>query len=256
MRCIVTGLAAISFFVVFTLAAVAEADGPDAWDVTGVAPGDTLNVREAAGPKARKIAEIPPGAKGLRNLGCKGGPSFAQWQHMSPLEQKRAADRRWCKVEYEGRAGWVAGRFLKESSGSPSQGATSAAGVWTVRCEAKPCVIEQVAIATTPRSMLRIEPADNVNFTVSVLRPTLPARGIANIYMDGDEISGGNFERTDCGGTACFVLGPDDVSAGLIKQMRKHENMVISVPDQERGMEFRLKGLATAIASALQGKAR
>jgi uncharacterized protein YraI len=40
--------------------AMAEADGPDAWRVSGVANWDTLSVRMGPGTKYAKIGELPP----------------------------------------------------------------------------------------------------------------------------------------------------------------------------------------------------
>lgn len=95
-------------------AAHAEADGPDFWSVKGVAKGDVLTLRSAPSFKAHKIGAIPHDARGLKNLGCQGGPTFAQWSTMTAGERKEAAKKRWCQVEYGAKRGWVAGRFLGE----------------------------------------------------------------------------------------------------------------------------------------------
>jgi hypothetical protein len=80
------------------------AGGPDFWEVAGVAAGDTLNLR--AGPSAheRVLGELGNGSI-LRNLGC-----------------KMADGQRWCRVarpEDTKSEGWVAGRYLRESSYQP-----------------------------------------------------------------------------------------------------------------------------------------
>jgi uncharacterized protein YraI len=95
-------------------AAHSEADGPDFWSVKAVASGDVLNMRSAPSATASKIGAIPHDARGLKNLGCQGGPTFDQWSKMTPHERKEAAKKRWCQVEYDGKRGWVAGRFLGE----------------------------------------------------------------------------------------------------------------------------------------------
>ena len=99
---------------------LAEADGPDFYAVTGVAANDVLNIRTEPDAKARKIGSIPHDGRGLRNLGCEGGPSFAEWQQMNEAEREAAKRKRWCRIEYQGTEGWVAGWYLMEDSNSPT----------------------------------------------------------------------------------------------------------------------------------------
>jgi heat shock protein HslJ len=104
------------FLGISPAAALAEADGPDFFRVTGVAADDVLNIRDAANARASKIGEIPHDANGIRSLGCEGGLSFAAWEKATEAEREAAAKQRWCKVEYSGVSGWVAARFLTEGS--------------------------------------------------------------------------------------------------------------------------------------------
>jgi hypothetical protein len=94
------------------------ADGPQFWAVTGVASWDALNLRVAPNADSRRIARIPHNARGLKNLGCPNHVTFEQWKRMTETQKDRAARSRWCEVEYNGKRGWVAGRFLKEDSGN------------------------------------------------------------------------------------------------------------------------------------------
>lgn len=96
--------------------AIADASGPDFFRVTGVAADDVLNIREAPDAGSAKIGEIPPDGDGVRNLGCQGGLSFAEWQAASEAERQAAARSRWCRINYQGVEGWVAGRFLAEGA--------------------------------------------------------------------------------------------------------------------------------------------
>lgn len=80
------------------------AGGPDYWQVTGLARGDTLNLRAGPSPQDRMVDELEEGDV-LRNLGC-----------------KRVDDQRWCRVarpDDDRIMGWVAGRYLRESSYQP-----------------------------------------------------------------------------------------------------------------------------------------
>lgn len=99
-------------------AASADAEGPDFYQVTGVAANDTLAIRAKPNPRAAKIGEIPPDAICIRNLGCKGGLTFREFSELSPVERAKRLKQnpRWCKVEHQGVTGWVAGRYLREGA--------------------------------------------------------------------------------------------------------------------------------------------
>lgn len=98
----------------------ADADGPDFYAVTRVAPGHVLNLRAAPSTGAEKIGAIPHDGHGLRSLGCQGHPSFAEWQNMTPEQRVERGKKAWCKVRYRGMEGWVAARYLREDSAPPS----------------------------------------------------------------------------------------------------------------------------------------
>ena len=93
-------------------AAVAQ-DTPAYWAVTGVAPDDVLHMRDVPHGDSRILTDIPPTARGLKALGCiTPEPSFDRWASMTEAERANAK-LEWCRVEYHGRQGWVASRFLK-----------------------------------------------------------------------------------------------------------------------------------------------
>jgi hypothetical protein len=100
------------------LACAQSAEGPDFWAVTGVRANDTLNMRMAPNADSEAIARIPHNARGLKNYGCPNEVTFDQWKSMTKSQRDQAARSRWCQVEFQGRKGWVAGRFLREDGGS------------------------------------------------------------------------------------------------------------------------------------------
>jgi hypothetical protein len=86
---------------------------PRFWAVTGVSAGDVLHLRDVPSAESRSLAGIPANAHGLTNLGCRRNQlPLEQWMRMSKT-QRELAQTRWCRVEYRGKQGWVAGRFLK-----------------------------------------------------------------------------------------------------------------------------------------------
>jgi hypothetical protein len=117
-------LASIAFVALLLASggAFADADGPDFFAVTGVAADDVLNIRTKPSPTATKIGEIPPDGTCVRNLGCRGGLTFQEFTEFSPAQQaeRQRENPRWCKVEYDGVTGWVAGRYLREGHCDPA----------------------------------------------------------------------------------------------------------------------------------------
>lgn len=227
----------------------AEADGPDTWDVAGVRTDDVLNLHTEPSASSRTIAGIPPDAKGLRNRGCTGLPTFQQWSRMSEAERARAARARWCKVEFDGKTGWVAGRFLKEGSGTVSARKATTIGPWTIRCDAG-CVIEQKGVGTARPTLLRIAPREAVNAEITLERAGLPRRGTLAIYMDGETITEAPLAPLLDKSAKRLVMTPDDITLGVIKQMARHKNMVLAFPGEDRGVEIHLDRFEDALTEA------
>jgi hypothetical protein len=73
-----------------------------------------LHLRDMPSADSRSLARIPPDARGLRHLGCRRNqPPLEQWMRMSQ-QQRQEAQTEWCRIDYRGKEGWVAGRFLKK----------------------------------------------------------------------------------------------------------------------------------------------
>ena len=94
----------------------AEADGPDCWAVRGVAAEDVLNIRMQPFWQAEKTGDIPANGRSIKNLGCVGGLTYREFVELDKAHQQqiKAHRPRWCRVEYHGVTGWVAGRYLRE----------------------------------------------------------------------------------------------------------------------------------------------
>ena len=108
----------VSLLVLFSGSVLAEADGPDYYQVRGVSSDDTLNIRAEPDFDASRLGEIPPDTDCILNLGCQGGLTYQEFTTLSTSQQAQRLKEnpRWCKVEYQGIIGWVAGRYLAEGS--------------------------------------------------------------------------------------------------------------------------------------------
>ena len=103
-------------------AAQATADGPDHYRVRGVSPERHVILRAEPSTASAPLARIPSDATCLRSFGCEGGLTFEEFTTLSQEDQRRRAaeNPRWCKVDYRGTVGWVAGRYLAEDGCTPS----------------------------------------------------------------------------------------------------------------------------------------
>jgi hypothetical protein len=94
-------------------AAARSEEMPAFWAVTGVAADDVLHLRDMPTADSKSLVGIPPNAHGLKHIGCRRNElPFDQWVRLSN-EARQAALTQWCRIEYRGIAGWVAGRYLK-----------------------------------------------------------------------------------------------------------------------------------------------
>jgi len=112
------GYAAIAVLA-FTTTTLAEADGPDAWRVTGVASDDSLNVRVGPGTDYFTIDTLPHDARGIQLGECV--PTVTREQFFALTEAQSAALNAmpaWCVVIWDGvQRGWVNRSFLTEDGG-------------------------------------------------------------------------------------------------------------------------------------------
>ena len=108
----------VALLVLFSGSTLAEADGPDYYVVRDVASDDKLSIHVVPDPNAARLGEIPADGDCIRNLGCQGGLTFQEFATLSTTQQAQRLKEnpRWCKIEYQGNVGWVAGRYLAEGS--------------------------------------------------------------------------------------------------------------------------------------------
>ncbi|EPY02032.1 SH3 domain-containing protein [Magnetospirillum fulvum] len=113
----VTVLAA-TLVLVATGEARATADGPDHYRLRDGAPAPSLILRAQPGFNAAPITQLPVGARCLRSLGCRGGLTLDEATTLSETEKhdRAQANPRWCRVEHQGRVGWLDGTWLTEES--------------------------------------------------------------------------------------------------------------------------------------------
>lgn len=255
---LVAALAGLALAALAPAAALAEADGPDAWDVTGVPAGDTLNLRAGPGARQPPLAQIPRDATGLRNLGCSGGPSFAEYMAMGKRERARANATRWCKVEYGGRSGWVAARFLRESADpqparaapaldKPSPvAAPSTFGAWRTRCDPR-CRVEQSGAGGAQPAALSLEPSTGGNARVTLVRAAMPRAGHLELFVDGQQIAAGPVAPLLDTAGGRLVMEPDDITLALVRRMQAGGRLVMRFSGEDREIAFPLDGFADAL---------
>jgi len=123
------GTALLSLFAAFApVEATAQFDGhgPDAWQVTGVASDDWLNLRMGPGTDFAIIGSFPSGATGLKMTTCVPFMSEGQGIMLSQAERDILdLPPRWCLMSDGRTHGWVAARFLMEAMGPATQDQSS-----------------------------------------------------------------------------------------------------------------------------------
>lgn len=110
-------VAAALSLLLLPAAVVHAEEPPEFWAVTGVSAGDVLHLRDVPSADSKSLADIPPNARGLKHLGCRRNqPPLDLWMRMNETARREALTQ-WCRVEYGGMQGWVAGRYLTKDTG-------------------------------------------------------------------------------------------------------------------------------------------
>ncbi len=117
VRSFLTAAALVATLGAYAGPAFAEAEGPDMFRVVGIAPGHSLVLRTGPGLLYPVAGALPHNATGVRNLGCKGGLTYAEWLRASARERTASVEKRWCRVRRSGVTGWARVKYLREEAG-------------------------------------------------------------------------------------------------------------------------------------------
>lgn len=97
----------------------AEASAFFAWEIAGVAWGDTLNVRKYPASSSQKQAAYPNGTALQMTGRCTGGLDIDDIAHLPDAVQAAQVRYRWCEVWHDPArngahvTGWVYGRYIR-----------------------------------------------------------------------------------------------------------------------------------------------
>lgn len=162
-----------------------------------------LVLRAEPASTGRRIGEIPAGATGLENKGCRGA-SEVSWEHLSNAMRTAMAKERWCRIRYRSAEGWVAARYLRAGEAPPPEPAAA-------RTPAR------------PRAATRMPPKDASTFTgiewraarLGGFEPQAPTAWIR--FDDNGDVEG----HTGCNALrATFAAGATAMRLGPIAMTR------------------------------------
>ena len=108
-----------------TISSLAFSAGPAqssafvAWEISGVAFGDTLNVRKYPANSSQKQSAYPNGTVLQMTGKCTGGVDLFDISQKPVSQQRQAVRYKWCQIWHDpaqnGKftTGWVYGKFIK-----------------------------------------------------------------------------------------------------------------------------------------------
>ena len=103
------------FVLLFSVPVAAQVDahGPDAWQVTGVAIDDTLNVRTGPGTENMIVGKLSPDASGLEMITCIPYLTRSQYGQLTKSELNDLPPR-WCLMRSADLrvSGWASAHYL------------------------------------------------------------------------------------------------------------------------------------------------
>jgi hypothetical protein len=116
LRKLLNAAALVAAFTACTGSVFAAAEGPDEFRVVGIPAGHSLALRSGPGLLYPISGALPANAGEVKNLGCKGGLTFAEWQRASARERAASVERRWCHVRHGNVTGWARVKNLHEET--------------------------------------------------------------------------------------------------------------------------------------------
>ncbi|KAA9008878.1 SH3 domain-containing protein [Histidinibacterium aquaticum] len=183
-------IALLSLMIPAMALAQADGHGPDAWQVSGVASNDALNVRTGPGTDHIVIDTFAHDATGLQMITCVPFVP-AQLYYRLTEDQKADLPPRWCLMESSDRAtkGWVSAHFLEEDT-SP------------VQANGDPLIAEAVALVR------KVYEQERTGTSASSIGPLHPS--VARSYFFPDVVE--RLRQGDLGAHPLFGTQDADIS--------------------------------------------
>ena len=127
-------------------------------------------------------------------------------------------------------------------------------GDWRVMCDNGTCNAYQVGTGGAAPVILRVLRGDPPAPEVHIEGGPFDAAGLVNFSIDGRERGGGPAAPGRTGTVDTIILGPDDISLGLSRQMKKAASLSIEVPSSRGAetIEFGLDGYSAALERVQQ----
>jgi len=226
--------------------ALATANGPDFFDVQGVAATDVLFLRADPNPKARQTGYVEHDAKAVPNLGC---VTIYNGRIQPDSDMPIQGASRWCKIQWGLSVGWANARFLKEGNAPSRVGEVlykpSEADV--ARAKAR----TQAGVSGYPTSIARGMRTYTEDCKVFTADPGFAKR---DLDLNGDGLTDWvlDYEKAECDGTSMPYCG----SAGCTFQVflsKGAGDWDVAYESPVRGHKYVERGGKTVVRLDLHG---
>jgi len=122
-------------------------------------------------------------------------------------------------------------------------------GDWRVLCESGVCNAYQVGTGGAAPVILRVLRGEPPAPEMHIEGGPFDAAGLVSFILDGRDRGGGPAAPGRTGAVDTITIGPDDISLGLSRQMKKSASLSIEVPSSRGAetIEFGLDGYGAAL---------